>query len=71
MVHPDHFRKGIAKKLLKFVEGGNKEKSATIIVSTGTNNAPAIDFYLKMGFSKTEEKSVSEGLSLTSFKKEI
>lgn len=71
MVHPYHFRKGIAKKLLKFVEGGNKEKSATIMVSTGTKNTPAIDFYLKMGFSKTEEKSVSEGLSLTSFKKEI
>lgn len=70
MVRPDHFRIGIAKKLLKFVEG-NKDKSATIIVSTGTKNTPAIDFYLKMGFSKMEEKSVSEGLSLTSFKKEI
>src|SRR5699024_12347757 len=33
MVHPNHFRKGIAKKLLNFVEG-NKEKFKTIIVST-------------------------------------
>lgn len=70
MVHPDHFRKGIAKMLLKFIED-NKEKFETIIVSTGSKNAPAVDFYLKMGFSKTGEKTVSEGLSLTSFKKEI
>ena len=71
MVHPKHFRKGIAKKLLDFVENNNKEKFETIIVSTGTKNAPAVDFYLKNGFSKTGEKRVTERLSLTSFNKEI
>ena len=70
MVHPNHFRKGIAKKLLNFVEG-NKEKFKTIIVSTGTKNEPAVAFYLKNGFSKTGEERVTERLSLTSFKKEI
>lgn len=70
MVHPNHFRKGIAKKLVDFVES-NKETFETIIVSTGTKNAPAVDFYFKNGFSKTGEKRVSEYLSLTFFKKEI
>ena len=70
MVHPKHFRKGIAKKLLDFVES-NKEEFETIIVSTGTKNEPAVEFYLKNGFSKTGEKRVTERLSLTSFKKEI
>lgn len=70
MVHPKHFRKGIAKKLLDFV-GSNQGKLETIIVSTGTKNTPAVNFYLKNGFSKTGEKRVTERLSLTSFKKEI
>lgn len=70
MVHPKHFRKGIAKNLLDFVES-DKEKSETIIVSTGSENSPAVDFYLKNGFSKTGDKRVTERLSLTFFKKEI
>lgn len=70
MVHPKHFRKGIAKKLLDFVES-DKGEFGTIIVSTGTKNTPAVDFYLKNGFSKTGEKRVTERLSLTSFKKKI
>jgi GNAT superfamily N-acetyltransferase len=34
MVHPKHFRKGIAKLLLEFIES-NEEDIETIIVSTG------------------------------------
>lgn len=70
MVHPKHFRKGIAKKLLNFVESkmANYEE---IVVSTGTKNAPAVAFYLKNGFLKTEETRITECLSLTSFKKQI
>jgi ribosomal protein S18 acetylase RimI-like enzyme len=70
MVHPRFFRKGIAKMLLDFIES-NKEGYETIIVSTGSKNAPAVSFYLKNGFSKTEETRVTKRLSLTSFKKEI
>ncbi|WP_268589854.1 GNAT family N-acetyltransferase [Peribacillus frigoritolerans] len=70
MVHPKHFKKGIAKMLLDFIESNN-EGSETIIVSTGSNNTPAVTFYLKNGFSITEEKRVTERLSLTSFKKEV
>ncbi|GIO23834.1 GNAT family N-acetyltransferase [Oceanobacillus sp. J11TS1] len=70
IVHPKHFRKGIAKKLLDFIES-NKKGCTTITVSTGTKNEPAIAFYLKNGFSITEEIEITEGLSLTSFKKDI
>ncbi|MGE7676510.1 GNAT family N-acetyltransferase [Lysinibacillus sp. NPDC094403] len=70
IVHPNHFRKGIAKKLLDFIES-NYKSFETIIVSTGSQNTPAVTFYLKNGFSKKEETRVTEHLSLTSFKKEI
>jgi GNAT superfamily N-acetyltransferase len=70
MVHPKHFRKGIAKILLNFVES-NIEDSKTLIVSTGSKNIPAVTFYLKNGFIQTEETRLGEHLSLTSFKKNI
>lgn len=70
MVHPNHFRKGIAEKLLNFVEG-KKGKFETIIVSTGTKNAPAVGLYLKNSFFRIGERKVSECLSLTFFKKKI
>lgn len=66
MVHPKHFRKGIANMLLAFVEGSEKEIDK-IIVSTGTKNTPAVRFYEINGFSKTGETRITEQLSLTSF----
>ncbi|MGM9925372.1 MAG: GNAT family N-acetyltransferase [Bacillus sp. (in: firmicutes)] len=69
-VHPKHFRKGIAKKLLDFIQTNGKEFE-TIIVSTGSKNVPAINFYQKNGFAKTEEIRVAEGLSLTILEKKI
>ena len=70
MVHPQHFRKGIAKRLLDFIESVG-EGDVTIIVSTGSRNGPAISFYEKNGFIKTGETKVMEGFSITSFKKKI
>lgn len=70
MVHPKHFKKGIAKVLLDFIENDN-EGFETIIVSTGSKNTPAVTFYLKNGFLKTEEISITERLSITSFKKDL
>lgn len=70
IVHPKYFRKGIAKKLLDFIEG-NLEGIKTILVSTGSKNTPAVNFYEKNGFSKIGETRVNERLSLTSFKKKI
>lgn len=69
-VHPKHFRKGIAKTLLDFIQT-NEKGFETIIVSTGSKNVPAINFYQKNGFSKTKEIKVDERLSLTLFNKKI
>ena len=68
MVHPKHFRKGIARRLLEFIESDG-EGDETLIVSTGSKNAPAIYFYEKSGFVKTGEVKVMEGLLITSFEK--
>ncbi|MGM0853404.1 MAG: GNAT family N-acetyltransferase [Bacillota bacterium] len=70
IVHPKYFRKGIAEMLLDFIES-NSEGIETIIVSTGSKNTPAVNFYEKNGFSKIGETRVNERLSLTSFKKKI
>lgn len=68
MVHPNHFRKGIAKKLLHFVENLDGEYSS-IIVSTGSKNTPAIHLYTQSGFLETGVIDIEERLSITSFKK--
>lgn len=70
MVHPKHFRKGIAKRLLEFI-GSDGEGEGKLIVSTGSKNAPAIYLYEKSGFVKTGEVKVMEGLSITSFEKKL
>ncbi|WP_080848908.1 GNAT family N-acetyltransferase [Cytobacillus gottheilii] len=68
IVHPQYFKKGIAGELLSFIET-YMDNIDTICVSTASNNAPAIQFYTKNGFSKLEEIRVNEQLSLTSFNK--
>lgn len=70
MVHPSHFRKGIAKELLEYIER-NEWGIKTLIVSTGSKNMPAIHFYEKFGFVKTRETIINEQLSLSSFMKQI
>ena len=70
MVHPKHFRKGIAKKLLDFIEIELGSFEA-IVVSTGTKNEPAVSFYVRNGFFKIEEIMITEHLSLTTFKKQL
>ena len=67
IVHPRHFRKGIAKGLLSFIE--DKEKSHLIKVATGSKNMPAVTFYQKNGFLPVEEVRVNNQLTLTRFEK--
>ena len=69
IVHPEHFRKGIAQKLLDFVETIEGVKSMR--VTTGAKNTPAINFYSKNGFRKLQEVKVDEHLTLSSFRKYI
>ena len=68
MVHPDYFRRGIARALLQFVEGcepGIKR----IIVSTGSLNAPARTLYEREGFRATSEEESISCLRITHFEK--
>jgi GNAT superfamily N-acetyltransferase len=68
IVHPNHFRKGIAKQLFQFIEE-HVEGIDKIIVSTGTKNLPAVEFYLNRGFTVERVVQVNEELSLTFFEK--
>lgn len=70
MVHPNHFRKGIAKALLFFLEQNFGDLSK-MIVSTGTDNIPAVNFYQKYGFVISGKTTVADNLSLTSFLKRM
>jgi ribosomal protein S18 acetylase RimI-like enzyme len=70
MVHPDYFRRGIARALLQFVEGcetGIKR----IIVSTGSLNTPACTLYEHQGFTATAEEEIIPHLWITHFEKTL
>lgn len=69
IVHPNHFRKGIAQLLLNFIE--SKFEVETIRVATGFKNEPAVSFYKKNGFQNIKEVMVNEQLSLTYFEKKL
>jgi ribosomal protein S18 acetylase RimI-like enzyme len=68
MVHPNHFRKGIAASLLQFVERA-EDGVDTITVATGTKNKPAIHLYRRFGFRETENRELTPGISMTFFEK--
>jgi ribosomal protein S18 acetylase RimI-like enzyme len=69
-VHPDCFRRGIASRLLEFVEE-LALPGILIKVSTGTNNAPAMQLYRKHGYEPTQSMNISPGLTLTVLQKSI
>lgn len=69
-VHPNHLRKGIAKKLLYFLQEEFHD-AKKMIVSTGSKNSPATEFYQKNGFSMLKEITVEENISLTLFEKNM
>ncbi|RPJ96397.1 GNAT family N-acetyltransferase [Rummeliibacillus sp. TYF005] len=69
-VHPNHLRKGIAKKLLYFLQEEFHD-AKKMIVTTGSKNSPAIEFYQKNGFTMLIELTVEENLSLTLFEKNM
>lgn len=68
VVHPDHFRKGIAQKLLTEVEISNPELNV-FNVSTGRENPPAKNLYLKNGYKLISELEVVPELFISNFEK--
>lgn len=68
VVHPDHFRKGIAQRLLAEVEDSNRGL-AVFKVSTGKENPPAKNLYLKNGYILISDFEVVPGLFISIFEK--
>lgn len=68
MVHPEHFRKGIAGKLLRHVLAAHQGKKG--IVTTGAGNIPAIRLYESHGFKLIKQVKVAPNLSLAWLEKE-
>lgn len=66
MVHPDFFRRGIAKKLIAQLEN---IRYSEMLVSTGAANTPAVGLYEKLGFERQNDSVVGDGLLLTNFRK--
>lgn len=70
MVHPEHFRKGIARSLIEDL-GKQEEEASEMIVSTGAANLPAVQLYQKLGFMCAGETIVANGLRLAHFKRAL
>ncbi|MFK9090397.1 GNAT family N-acetyltransferase [Bacillus salipaludis] len=68
VVHPNHFRKGIAQRLLDEVEN-NKKDFRVFKVSTGKDNTPAKSLYLKNGYKLVGDLEVVPGLFISNFEK--
>ncbi|MEC0183933.1 GNAT family N-acetyltransferase [Paenibacillus peoriae] len=66
MVHPDHFRKGIADSLMRHVLNEHRH-IPLFIVSTGTLNTPAVALYRKHGFHPVSAAEVAPGVELTTY----
>ncbi|MCM2533159.1 GNAT family N-acetyltransferase [Neobacillus pocheonensis] len=68
VVHPNHFRKGIARKLLYALEEIQPEW-LVLKVSTGKDNTPAKKLYQKNGFQFVQDMEVVPGLFISHFEK--
>ncbi|KAA9002135.1 GNAT family N-acetyltransferase [Paenibacillus spiritus] len=66
MVRPDHFRLGIAGRLLEYVFATYPD-AVRYTVSTGKNNEPAVALYRKHGFSPVSSQSIAPGVELLEF----
>jgi ribosomal protein S18 acetylase RimI-like enzyme len=67
VVDPIFFRKGIAEKLVSFVE--EEHNVVKIVVSTGKDNLPAVSLYLKMGYAKKQDIQIDKDVYLTELEK--
>ncbi|MDP2634364.1 MULTISPECIES: GNAT family N-acetyltransferase [unclassified Pseudoalteromonas] len=66
VVDPDHFRKGIANRLMHFVLNDFSStapiKPSTIVVETAVVNEPAIQLYKKHGFVEFKRWTPEHGI---------
>lgn len=69
MIHPNHFRKGIASNLIDYLFRLDLD-NLRVKVATGAKNYPAIRLYQKHGFVKTGERIIDNHLTIFTFEKE-
>lgn len=67
VVDPDHFRKGIARRLMTFIMETFKDMDFT--VSTGKANLPALNLYKNFGFIETDDFEVAPDIFCTLLEK--
>jgi ribosomal protein S18 acetylase RimI-like enzyme len=68
VVSPAHMRRGIASRLLSAVEP-MRDGRASITVSTGAANLPAIRLYERHGFEIVKRHTLPDGLKLVGLEK--
>lgn len=66
-ISPDHFQKGLGTSLLNYLE--RSYKSSCIKVCTAKDNLPAVNLYLKSGFTIVKEFMVEDCLTLVELNK--
>lgn len=66
MVHPNHFRRGVAGQLIQHVLDQYSEMRK-FIVSTGMKNTPAVMLYQKYGFEPVQTCEIAPNVELTTF----
>ncbi|NOV02442.1 GNAT family N-acetyltransferase [Paenibacillus planticolens] len=72
MVHPNFFRRGIARALLQHILQEQENNGAQLfVVSTGTDNLPAIQLYQSFDFIAKRVFTVPPGVSLTTFERPV
>jgi len=63
IIKPDYFRKGIAEKLVVYIEEIEK-KIQSIYVETAKKNLPAINLYYKLGYHTIRKFKTPDGLTI-------
>ncbi|WP_409304480.1 GNAT family N-acetyltransferase [Peribacillus sp. SCS-155] len=70
VVHPKHFRKGIARRLLQHLY--SRLTGIHILrVSTGKQNGPGVELYTNQGFRWMSDREVMPGFFISVFEKEL
>ena len=67
VVHPEHFRKGIGRKLVQFIL--DKYITRIFTVETGLENHPAIKLYENFNFEEEKKWDTNHGVKKVRFKK--
>jgi ribosomal protein S18 acetylase RimI-like enzyme len=68
-VHPAHFRRGLARRLITAVHDREPD-AARFIVQTGRDNTPAVTLYRSLGYRSVEDVELPEGVVIRRFVRE-